>query len=111
LLILTVLLLGALLVTGMGFLIAAVSKDLMSVIGWGTLAIILLGIPSVSIMFPGTISGWIRVIPSYYLVDTLHRVINFNAGWQDMTANLLVLFVSGVTMLVLGTAVLGRKLS
>ncbi len=110
LLILTALLLGALLVTGVGFLIAAISRDLMSVISWGMLAIIVLGIPSVSIMFPGTISDWVRVIPSYYLVDTLHRVINFNAGWGDMTPNLLVLLVTGMALLTLGTVVLGRKL-
>jgi ABC-2 type transport system permease protein len=110
LLILTALLLGALLVTGVGFLIAAVSKDLMSVISWGMLAILLLGVPSMSVMFPGTISGWVQVIPSYYLVDTLHRVINFNAGWADMLPNLAILLVSGMAMLSLGTAVLGRKL-
>jgi ABC-2 type transport system permease protein len=110
LLILAALLLGALLVTGIGFLIAAISKDLMSVISWGMLAIILLGVPSVSIMFPGTISDWVRLIPSFYLVDTLHRVINFNAGWRDVTMNLLVLLVTGAALLSLGTAALGRKL-
>jgi hypothetical protein len=43
-------------------------------------------------------------------VDTLHRVINFNAGWRDVTMNLLVLLVTGAALLSLGTAALGRKL-
>lgn len=110
LLVLTMLLLGALLVTGVGFLIASVARDMMSVISWGTLAIIVLGIPSVSIMFPGTISNWIELIPSYYLVDGLHRIVNFGAGWADVSRHLLILLVSGCAMLVLGTSVLRSKL-
>ncbi len=109
LLIVTTLLLGALLVTGVGFLIASVARDMMSVISWGMLAILLLGIPSVSIMFPGTISDWVRVIPSYYLVDTLHRVVNFGAGWSDVTLNLLILLAFSAVLLTLGAGILGRK--
>jgi ABC-2 type transport system permease protein len=111
LLIIVVLGLGAVLVTGVGFLIAALSQDLMSVISWGMLVIILLGLPSVSVMFPGTISGWVRVIPSFYLVDTLHRIINFNADWQSVAGNLVTLMVAGFVVLSAGTFALGRKLS
>jgi ABC-2 type transport system permease protein len=110
LLILTTLLLGALLVTGVGFLIASVARDMMSVISWGMLAIILLGIPSVSIMFPGTISDWVRVIPSFYLVDTLHRVVNFGAGWNEVVPNLVILLACSAVLLTLGASILGRKL-
>lgn len=108
LLILTALL-GALLVTGVGFLIASVSHDMMSVMSWGMLAIILLGIPSISIMFPGTISDWVRVIPTHYLVDTLHRVVNFGAGWAEVWPNLLMLLVLSLVLLSTGVTVLGRK--
>jgi ABC-2 type transport system permease protein len=111
LLILIALLLGALLVTGIGFLIASVSQDMMSVLSWGMLAILILGLPSVSIMFPGSISDWVRVIPSYYLVDTLHRVVNFNAGWSDVGSSLLILSVSGAVLMSLGMMVLGRRVS
>lgn len=110
LLILTLLLLGALLVTGISFLIASVARDMMSVISWGSLVIIVLGIPSVSIMFPGTISNWVELIPSFYLVDGLHRVVNFGAGWADMSQHLLILLVVGIGLLVLGTSVLRSKL-
>lgn len=110
LLILVALLLGALLVTGVGFLIASVSHDMMSVMSWGMLAIILLGIPSISIMFPGTISDWVRLIPTHYLVDTLHRVVNFGAGWAEVWPNLLILLVSSVALLSVGASVLGRKM-
>lgn len=111
LLVLTALLLGALLITGLGFLIASVSSDMMSVMSWGMLAMLIFGLPAVSILFPGTISDWVRIIPSYYLLDALHRVINFGASWQDVTAHLLILLLSGTALLVLGTTVLRRKLA
>jgi ABC-2 type transport system permease protein len=60
-------------------------------------------------MFPGTISDWVKVIPSYYLVDTLHRIINFEAAWGDVSFNLLILLVTGIALLMLGTVALGKK--
>lgn len=110
-LVIVTLILGALLVTGVGFLIASLAKDMMSVISWSTLAILLLGMPSVSIMFPGTISDWVKVIPSYYLVDTLHRIINFDAVWTDVSVNLMIMLLTGITLLSAGSMALGRKVS
>ena len=60
------LLLGAVLVTGVGFLMASVGKDLISVMSWGVLALLVLIIPSVGILLPGVVSGWVRAIPSHY---------------------------------------------
>ena len=91
LIILTSLLLGAVLVTGAGFLIASLSKDMMSVMAWGVVVIIIFVIPAFGIMFPGTISGWVKAIPSYYLADTIHQAANFGAGWGDVWPNLLIL--------------------
>lgn len=55
LLILTALLLGAWLVTGVAFLIASVGRDLMSVMGWGILALLLLAAWSAAIMALGVV--------------------------------------------------------
>lgn len=51
LIILTVLFLGALLVTGIGFLMGAAGKDMLSVMAWGVLTMILLGVPSYGNLF------------------------------------------------------------
>lgn len=40
-------------------------------------------------------SDWIKVIPSYYVVDTLHPTLNFGATWADLLPNLLVLLAVG----------------
>lgn len=109
LLVLLALLLGATLVTGVGFLMASVGKDLLSVMSWGILAMLLLMIPSLGILLPGITSGWVRAIPSHYLVDTVHRVANFGAGWGEVGGNLLALLAFSALFFWLGGTVLKRR--
>ncbi|MCB8942332.1 MAG: ABC transporter permease [Ardenticatenaceae bacterium] len=109
LLVVVLLLLGSLLATGIGFLIASVAKDMMSVMAWGILAIVLLAIPSFTVMIPGIVTTWIKVIPSFHLVDAVHRVINFGAGWGDVGLNLLVLLAYAVVFFGLGMVTLQRR--
>jgi ABC-2 type transport system permease protein len=109
LIVLTALLLGSLLVTGIGFLIASVTKDILSVLGLGVLALIILALPAFGILMPGTVSQWVRVIPSYYVVDTIFQAANFSIGWSDVAGNMLILLASSVVFLALGVIVLKRK--
>ncbi len=109
LLILVTLLLGAVLATGIAFLIAALGKDFMSVMAWGMLMFIILSIPAFTVMFPGMVTGWIKVVPSYYLVNTIHQVSNFGAGWGDMWSNLLILLGFDLALVWIGIMALRRK--
>ncbi len=89
------LLLGSLFVTGLAFLIASVARDMMGVMAWGMLLLIVLAIPAFTILFPATASSWVEAIPTFYLVDTLHRAINFDATWAEVARNLVILAGSG----------------
>jgi ABC-2 type transport system permease protein len=109
LLVLVTLLLGSLFITGIGFLIASVARDMMGVMAWGMLGLVILTLPSITIMFPVIGSSWMEYIPSYYLVDTLHQVMNFGASWGDVAANLLILLVVGAAALAAGSLVLRRR--
>jgi len=60
-------------------------------------------------MFPGAVTGWVKVIPSYYLVDTVHRVANFGAGWGDVWLNLLILLGCDLALTWIGIIALRRK--
>lgn len=104
------LLLGALLVTAVGFLMASVAKDFMSVMAWGVLAMIVLSLPTFSVLIPGTVSSWLKLIPSYYLVDTVHRAVNFGIGFEGLWPNLAILLALDVALLWLGSLALKRKL-
>lgn len=105
----TALLLGALLATGVGFLIASVGKDLLSVMGWGIPAVLLLSVPPFGVVFPGAISDWVQIIPSYYLVDTVHLAANFGIGWDGVWRDLLVLAGFDAAFVGLGIAALKRR--
>ncbi len=109
LVILAALFLGAVLATGVSFLVATMAKDFMSVMGWGMTVFIILVIPSTAILFPGTVSGWIKAIPSYYLIDTVHQATNFHASWGQVGNNLLVLLGIDLALVWAGVMTLGRK--
>ena len=109
LLMLVALLLGSIMVTGLAFLIAAAAKDLLSVLAWGILALLLLTIPAFTVLFPGAVTDWIKLVPSFYLIDTVHQVVNFGASWDGVGFNLIVLLVTSAVFFALGTTVLGRK--
>ena len=108
--ILVVLLIGAALATGLSFLISAFAKDFMSVLAWSVPVLVVLIVPSLGVMIPGAITGWVKVIPSYYLVDPIHRVTNYGSGWGDVWISLLILLGYTVAIVGVGILVLRRKL-
>ena len=110
LIVLVALLLGAALATGLSFLISAFAKDFMSVLAWSVPVLVILIVPSFSIMFPGVITGWVKIIPSYYLVDTVHRAANYGSGWGDVATSLLILLGYTAVITAAGILVLRRKL-
>ena len=108
-LVVTVVLLGSTMAIGLAFFIASIAKDMMAVVAWGTLLIIAFLIPAFTIMFPGQISIWIKVIPSYFLVDILNRAVNFDVGWVGNLNNLLILVGFSLFFVCLGITTIQRK--
>jgi ABC-2 type transport system permease protein len=107
--VLTTLLIGSFMAVGIGFLLASIARDVMAVTGWGMLIIIIFAIPGIGTVIPGLLSDWAKVIPSYFLTDTVSRVNNYGAGWNEIWRNLAIL--SGFTVLVFwgGMAALRRR--
>lgn len=108
-LIVCALLLGATMVTGLGFLIASVAKDLMSVMGWSFLGILLLALPAFAVLIPGLMTSWVKVLPSFYLVNTVYQVSNYGWGWADAGSDLLMLLLFALLFLGLGVFTLRRR--
>jgi ABC-2 type transport system permease protein len=104
LIILITLIIGSVMVVGIGFLLASLSRDVTAVTGWGMLILIILAVPGIGTVIPGLISDWARVIPSYYLTDTVSRVANYGAGWGDVGINIAVM--AGFTALVIWAGML-----
>ncbi len=110
LLILIALFLGAVLVTGLSFLVSAFAKDFLSVLAWSVPFLVVMFIPALGVLLPGAITGWVKIIPSYYLVDTIHRVANYGSGWGDVWGSLLILLGYAAVIITAGILVLRRKL-
>jgi len=109
LIVITSLLLGALLVTGISFIIASLSKDFMSSIGWIFIALIIMVIPAVGIMMPGTITSWAKIIPSYYVVLPVHQAVHYGSGWTNAYPYLLALAGFDLAFVWIGITSLRRK--
>jgi len=109
--IIVALLLGSVMVTGMAFFIASISKDLMSVVAWGSLLMIVLFIPGVAVIFPGPVSGWIKIVPSFFLIDILHRAVNFDIGWSGNFRSMMFLIGFNIVFVFLGIITLKRRVN
>ena len=107
--ILTTLIIGSIMVVGTGFLLASLARDVMAVTGWGMLILILFAVPGFASAVPGLISDWARVIPSYYLTDTVSRVANYGAGWDIVGTNLAILAAFTAVVVWAGMATLRRR--
>jgi ABC-2 type transport system permease protein len=101
--------LASLVVTGIGFLAGAFSKDNMSAVSWSFVVMMILLVPSMIALTPGGVSTWIKIIPSFYFVDTLHRATNFDLGWGDLWSNLLIMAGFAAAFISLGIYALWRK--
>lgn len=102
---------GALLICGVGFFVAAISRGFMAVMGWAMVIMMTLMIPAFAAVFPALAAPWVTVIPSYYLVHSLHLVLNLGAGLADVAVPLMLLLLWGVGGMVVGTLLLTRRLA
>jgi len=109
LIILLALLLGSMMATAIGFFIGSMAKDFMSVLAWGMIILIILSVPAFGVMFPGAVTGWVEYIPSYYLVDMVHRVASFGADWGDVWLNIAILLVFSIVVFWIGILGIRRK--
>ena len=109
LLILTLMFLGAVMVSGTAMLAGSTGKDFMGTLFSGMLFMIPLMIPAFAALFPGTASTWIRAIPSYPLVKGLVDVSIFGDGWAETLPELGTLLVWCIALFALGWTVLKRK--
>lgn len=109
LLILTLILLGAVLISGTAMIVGSTGRDFISTLFYGMAYMVPLLIPAFAALFPGTASTWVRALPSYPLVRGLVDVTAYGAGWSDTLPELAVLSAWCVALFGLGWVVLRRK--
>jgi len=108
-LLLLILLLGAVLVTGIGLLAGSSGRDFMGVVLWNALFFIPLVIPAIAALFPGSPSFWMKLLPSYGLVTSMVSVTAYEAGFSETLPYLGMLLVWCFLTFAAGTFALKRK--
>lgn len=109
LLILTLMVLGSIMISGTAMIAGSAGSDFIGTLFNGMLVMVPLLIPAFAALFPGTASAWIRVLPSYPLVESLIEVSTFGAGWGDVGPQLAALTGWCVVLFGIGWLVLRRK--
>lgn len=109
LLLFTIILLGSLLFTSVAMLIGAAGKGFLDQLIYALLFTIPLLIPAFAMLFPGTASSWIRMIPSFPLVGLLMGVTVDLAGWSESLPALAATALWSVLLCGASLAVLKRK--
>jgi ABC-2 type transport system permease protein len=100
---------GSVLVTGLGFLIASIARDMMGVTSWGMILFIVFFVPAIGGLIPGILSGWAKALPSYYLVDFVSRLSNYGATFNQVGLNLLIMLGWSAAFGIVGTLALKRR--
>jgi len=105
-LLLITMLLGAMMFTGVAMIVGAAGKDFMGQLFYAMLFTVPLLIPAFSVLFPGSAAAWVRVLPTFPLLDALVNITIYEAVWADVwrsfalgAAWLVVLFGAGLVIL------------
>lgn len=109
LLILTLMLLGAVMVSGAAMVAGSLGRDFLSNLFYGMMFMVPLMIPAFTVLFPGTATGWIQALPSYPLVQGLVKVATYGDGWAETLPDVGALLAWCVVLFALGWTVLKRK--
>ena len=109
LLIITLMLLGAVMVSGTAMIAGSVGRDFLTNLFFGFAFMVPLMIPAFTVLFPGTASAWIQALPSYPLVQGLVKVATYGDGWAETLPDLGALFAWCVALFALGWMILKRK--
>jgi ABC-2 type transport system permease protein len=110
-LVLTILLMGSIMFTGIALFVGASGKDFMGQLFYTMLLTVPLLIPTFSVLFPGTAAGWVRVLPTYPIIDTLYAAMTYGTTWAESARELAYAAVWLILLYGAGLFTLRRKVA
>lgn len=109
LLLLLIVLLAALMVTGIGMITGSAGKDFMATLLYGMIFMVLLAIPAFGPLFPGMTSRWVKALPSYGIVEGMLGTVIYGRGWADLVPYLVLIIAWDIIIVGSGLMVLKKK--
>ena len=110
-LLLVTLLLGGLMFTGVAMITGAAGKDFLGTIFYGMLFLLPLAVPALAVLFPGSASLWIKVLPTYGLIQILTGATAYGDTWVNVTGYLALAAAWVAVLYAVGLFVLRRKVA
>jgi ABC-2 type transport system permease protein len=102
-------LLGGIMATSIGMLTGAAGKDFMGTLFYGMLFIIPLFIPSFAVLFPGSSSWIVRLIPSWGIIAAMEGASVYSLSWSELAQPMLWATVWCAVLLGAGWLILRKK--
>jgi len=103
-------LLGALLVSGIGLYTGAAGKDFIGTLFLGALFMFPLMIPAFALLFPGTASAWVQVLPGYGIIQAMVGAFH-GQGFVELVGYFTSAALWVVAVFALGWLALQRKVT
>ncbi|MGM0597613.1 MAG: ABC transporter permease [Myxococcota bacterium] len=100
---------GAFLVSGVGMLAGSSGQGFITNIFIGALFLIPLMIPPVALLYPGEVSLWVKLMPSWGITKGLVESYIYGLSWKDFALYLGVSFLWIGTLFLVARAFLKRK--
>jgi ABC-2 type transport system permease protein len=101
--------LGAIMVTGVAMISGSAGKDLVATMLFGMIFLIPLTIPAFAVLIPGAAATWVRILPSYGLVQAIVGTSFYGYGWAESAQYLLTLAGWCVAFAAAGLLILRRR--
>lgn len=102
-------LLGAVMASAVGMISGSSGRDFMGTLFYGMLFLLPLSIPAFSVLFPGAASFWVKVLPSYGIVETMLGATAYNLSWSALGPELGAALAWDVVLLAVALLALKRK--
>jgi ABC-2 type transport system permease protein len=102
-------LLGGVMAAAVGMLTGAAGKDFMGTLFYGMLFIIPLFIPAFAVLFPGSSSWIVRLIPSWGIIAAMEGASVYALTWSELAEPILWATAWCAGLLLAGWLVLRRK--
>ena len=102
--------LGSVLATGVSFIIGAFSRDFVAAAMWGMPFLLILIIPALPLIFPAAFSPWLKAIPTYYMIEALDGIVNYNISFSQYISQVVYLILFSFFFFAAGFLILKRRL-
>ena len=104
-------LLGAVIATGTALLSGSAGKDFIGTLFLGMALLVPLAIPAVTVLLPGATATWVKLLPTWGVIEVMVGVTSYGRSWAELWVPLALAAVWCAVILVGGLAVLRRKVS